>query len=48
MSYAGVCNVGVNLDTHAVVEPELFLNCLDLAFQDVIAAVPDRPRRPQE
>jgi diacylglycerol O-acyltransferase len=37
MSYAGVCNVGVNIDTGAIEDPQLFLECLNDAFRDVLA-----------
>jgi diacylglycerol O-acyltransferase / wax synthase len=40
MSYAGVCNIGINIDTHAIDDPETWLQCLDAAFQDVLAAAP--------
>ena len=38
MSYAGVCHIGVNIDTRAIEDPELWLTCLELAVQDVISA----------
>ena len=37
MSYAGSCNIGVNIDTSAIDDPETWLQCLDLAFQEVLA-----------
>lgn len=36
MSYAGVCNIGINIDTGAIDDPETWLQCLEAAFQDVL------------
>ena len=38
MSYAGTCNVGVNIDTHAVDDPDELLRCLRAGFDAVVAA----------
>ncbi len=38
MSYAGTCNVGVNIDTHAVDDPAEMLRCLHAGFAAVLAA----------
>lgn len=40
MSYAGTCNVGVNVDTHAIDDPQMWLQCLDDAFQSVLGTAP--------
>ncbi len=40
MSYAGVCNIGINIDTHAIDDPQLWLQCLEDAFHDVLATAP--------
>jgi diacylglycerol O-acyltransferase / wax synthase len=40
MSYAGTCNVGVNIDTGAVENPDLLLDCLRQSFHDVCAIEP--------
>jgi WS/DGAT/MGAT family acyltransferase len=40
MSYAGTCNVGVNVDTHAIDEPELWARCLRKAFDGLLSAAP--------
>ncbi|HEV7204834.1 MAG TPA: wax ester/triacylglycerol synthase domain-containing protein [Jatrophihabitans sp.] len=37
MSYAGTCNIGVNVDTGAVDDPEALIDCLREAFEDVLA-----------
>jgi WS/DGAT/MGAT family acyltransferase len=37
MSYAGVCNVGVNIDTGAIDDPQLWLECLNDAFREILA-----------
>jgi diacylglycerol O-acyltransferase len=37
MSYAGTCNIGVNIDTSAIDDPELWLACLQDAFHDILA-----------
>jgi len=37
MSYAGTCNIGVNIDTGAVENPDLLLDCLRQSFDDVCA-----------
>jgi WS/DGAT/MGAT family acyltransferase len=41
MSYAGTCNIGVNIDTHAIDDPELWMQCLEDAFHDVLASAPE-------
>ncbi|HZC73379.1 MAG TPA: wax ester/triacylglycerol synthase domain-containing protein [Jatrophihabitans sp.] len=40
MSYAGMCNIGINIDTQAIDDPALWMDCLDAAFEDVLAAAP--------
>ena len=37
MSYAGTCNVGVNMDTGAVTQPELMASCLAKGFEQILA-----------
>lgn len=37
MSYDGTCCIGVNLDTGAVRDPELFMQCLREGFDEVLA-----------
>jgi diacylglycerol O-acyltransferase len=37
MSYAGTCNIGVNIDTAAVEDPGLLADCLRAGFDEVIA-----------
>jgi len=37
MSYAGTCDIGVNIDTGAITEPELMMECLDKGFEQVLA-----------
>ncbi len=37
MSYAGTCCIGVNIDTAAVSDPELFVRCLRAGFDEVLA-----------
>lgn len=37
MSYAGTCHIGVNLDTAAVPDPPVFIDCLRLGLAEVIA-----------
>ncbi|MEO6886394.1 MAG: wax ester/triacylglycerol synthase domain-containing protein [Jatrophihabitantaceae bacterium] len=37
MSYAGVCNLGINIDTSAIDNPELMLDCLRYGFKEVLA-----------
>jgi diacylglycerol O-acyltransferase len=45
MSYAGVCNVGINIDTGAIDDPQLWLECLNDAFQEVLTlAMTPSPR----
>jgi diacylglycerol O-acyltransferase len=36
MSYGPTCNVGINIDTSAIEDPELWLACLSDAFKDVL------------
>jgi len=43
MSYAGICNIGLNVDTGAIDDPDLFLTCLTEAFHDVLALAPRAP-----
>jgi len=37
MSYAGTCCIGVNIDTAAVTDTELFMHCLREGFDEVLA-----------
>ncbi len=37
MSYADSCNIGINIDTAAIDDPELWLTCLSEAFHEVLA-----------
>jgi diacylglycerol O-acyltransferase len=37
MSYAGVCNIGVNIDTSAIDDPDALLECLRESFAEVLA-----------
>jgi WS/DGAT/MGAT family acyltransferase len=37
MSYAGTCHIGVNLDTAAVPDPPVFIDCLRRGLAEVIA-----------
>jgi hypothetical protein len=37
MSYAGTCNVGINIDTNAVDQPELMLECVREGFDHVLS-----------
>jgi diacylglycerol O-acyltransferase / wax synthase len=37
MSYAGTCNVGVNIDTGAVTDPQAMIKCLQEGFDQVLA-----------
>lgn len=36
MSYAGTCNIGLNVDSSAVTDPEAMLACVQAGFADVI------------
>jgi len=40
MSYAGVCNVGINIDTSAIDRPDLLMECVREAFAEVLALAP--------
>ncbi|GAA1312094.1 wax ester/triacylglycerol synthase domain-containing protein [Saccharothrix xinjiangensis] len=50
-SYAGTCCIGVNVDTAAVTDPDLFARCLSEGFDEVLAepvpwqGSPGEPRR---
>jgi len=37
MSYGDTCCIGVNVDTGAVADPELFVACLAAGFEEVLA-----------
>ena len=37
MSYCGTCFVGVNIDTGAVPDPEVLMDCLQSGFDEVLA-----------
>ena len=39
MSYDGVCNIGINIDTSAIDKPDLMLECVREAFDEVLALV---------
>ena len=36
MSYGDTCCIGVNVDTGAVADPDLFLECLAAGFEEVL------------
>ena len=36
MSYRGVCHIGVNTDSGAVPDPDLFLACLEESFGEMV------------
>jgi diacylglycerol O-acyltransferase len=37
MSYAGTCNIGINIDTTAVSDPDELIACIEAGFEDVLA-----------
>ena len=37
MSYAGTCNIGINIDTGAVDDPDALLECLYESFAEVLS-----------
>ena len=37
MSYRGTCDVGVNIDTGAVPDPDVMMECLRQGFDEVLA-----------
>jgi diacylglycerol O-acyltransferase / wax synthase len=37
MSYCGTCSVGVNIDTGAVPDPDVMMDCLRNGFEEVLA-----------
>ena len=37
MSYRGTCHVGVNIDTSAVPDPDVLMDCLRVGFDEVLA-----------
>jgi diacylglycerol O-acyltransferase len=37
MSYCGTCFVGVNIDTGAIPEPDLLVDCLHSGFGEILA-----------
>jgi diacylglycerol O-acyltransferase / wax synthase len=37
ISYAGMCDIGVNIDTAAVPDPETLLGCLQESFAEITA-----------
>jgi diacylglycerol O-acyltransferase len=37
ISYCGTCNIGVNIDTAAVPDPEVLETCLQQGFDEVLA-----------
>lgn len=43
MSYAGTCNIGVNIDTYAIDDPDALLACLSESFDEVLALAPTEP-----
>lgn len=45
VTYNGICTVGINIDTRSVVDPDLFLRCLQEGFAEVLAlgAEPSTP-----
>jgi WS/DGAT/MGAT family acyltransferase len=42
MSYAGVCNIGINVDTHAIDDPRLWVQCVVEAFDELVRNAPCR------
>ena len=36
MSYRDTCHLGINTDTGAVLDPEMFLECLREGFEEVL------------
>jgi WS/DGAT/MGAT family acyltransferase len=40
MSYAGMCNIGINIDTRAIDNPKLWVQCVVEAFDDLLREVP--------
>jgi diacylglycerol O-acyltransferase / wax synthase len=44
LSYAGTCNIGVNIDTSAIDDPDTLLDCLREGFDEVLAL--GRPAAP--
>lgn len=46
MSYAGTCDIGVNIDTGAVTEPGLMMSCLREGFEQVLEV--GRANRPSD
>ncbi|NMO91570.1 wax ester/triacylglycerol synthase family O-acyltransferase [Actinomycetospora sp. TBRC 11914] len=41
VTYDGVCNVGINIDTRSIADPDLFLRCLQEGFAEVLALGPE-------
>ncbi len=39
MSYRGTCHIGVNTDRGAVADPDVFLDCLRLGFEEILDLV---------
>ena len=37
MSYRGVCHIGINTDTAAVPDADVFIECLREGFEEVLA-----------
>jgi len=44
MSYDGVCHIGLNIDTNAIADPDLLLECIREAFDEILALGPDTPK----
>ncbi|HET6878023.1 MAG TPA: wax ester/triacylglycerol synthase domain-containing protein [Jatrophihabitans sp.] len=42
MSYADVCNIGVNIDTSAIDDPEALMACIQEAFDEILALAPKK------
>jgi diacylglycerol O-acyltransferase len=40
MSYAGTCNIGINVDTRAIDDPDLWVRCVAAGFEDLLRAAP--------
>ncbi|WP_425430867.1 wax ester/triacylglycerol synthase domain-containing protein [Cryptosporangium aurantiacum] len=48
VSHTGTCCIGVTIDTAAVTEPDVFLECLAEGLDEVLALRPAKPRTPKK
>jgi diacylglycerol O-acyltransferase len=48
LSYAGTCEVGLNIDPAAVTEPELFVDCVEQGVAEVLATAVQPKARPAD